>query len=175
MKPYDPMKAVCFTGHRPAKLGGYDESTTTIVDIKYKLKDIILHAIHAGYHVFISGMALGVDTWAAEIIMDIKADPKFADKDIRLIAAVPFPGFNSRWPQHSIDRYQRILDAADEIVYINPEGYAAWKLDARNKWMVEHAYLLIAVWNGDYKSGTYNCIRYAESRNEFNKIFQIEP
>ena len=40
-------------------------------------------------------------------------------------------------------------------------GYAAWKMQKRNQFMVDHSNLLIAVWDGS-SGGTSNCVAYAK-------------
>ena len=62
----DINKTCCFTGHRPEKING------DINVIKANLETEIRKAIDLGYDTFISGMADGVDVWAAEIVLDIK-------------------------------------------------------------------------------------------------------
>ena len=56
----------CFTGHRPEKL------TQTEEEVKSWLTDKVREAIRDGYTTFFSGMARGVDLWAAECILSVK-------------------------------------------------------------------------------------------------------
>ena len=72
------IKTLCFTGHRPRKLGGYE--TSPIADfVKRSLKDAIERAIKRRVETFVSGGALGIDQWAAEIVLDIRARTNFRD------------------------------------------------------------------------------------------------
>jgi len=77
----------CFTGHRPEKLHQPEAF------IKVELKKAICQAIADGYTTFISGMARGVDIWAAQIVLRFRAN----NPAIHLIAAVPYRGFESRY------------------------------------------------------------------------------
>lgn len=56
----------CFTGHRPDKIELGEK------EIKPMLEKAIDKAIENGYITFITGMAMGVDIWAAEIVLDRK-------------------------------------------------------------------------------------------------------
>ena len=56
----------CFTGHRPEKLHKPEEQ------IKKDLEKAILQAVDDGFVTFISGMARGVDIWAAEIVLRLR-------------------------------------------------------------------------------------------------------
>lgn len=93
--------AVSFTGHRPNKLGGYDEDTPLIRAIKDELSHSITNAIVAGYTEFISGMAMGIDTWAAETVLEAKK----TCNEIKLICAVPFNGQECKWREDAQKRY----------------------------------------------------------------------
>ena len=67
-------KTICFSGHRPEKLPfkGDDLSPVTgaIKSILYKE---ITECIESGYNRFITGLARGVDNWAADIVIDFKS------------------------------------------------------------------------------------------------------
>jgi uncharacterized phage-like protein YoqJ len=66
----DRSHCCCFTGHRPEKL------SITEDEVKYNLIKAIETAVRDGYTNFITGMARGVDLWAAEIILSYqKAEP----------------------------------------------------------------------------------------------------
>lgn len=77
---------VAFTGYRPDKLGGYKLPNPTYLhvfqQIEKSLKELQPQKV-------ISGMALGVDQWAANIAHRL---------GIPFIAAVPFLGQEKAWP-----------------------------------------------------------------------------
>jgi len=149
-----------FTGHRPNKLGGFkipnpiynfinDEITRTLTDLKPKK--------------VITGMALGVDQWAAEVCIKL---------GVPFVAAVPFRGQELYWPEESRKRYFELLEHADSIEYVSPGGYAAWKMQVRNQWMVDNCDVLIAIFDGT-PGGTKNCFDYAIANSK--KIIRINP
>lgn len=143
------MYRVCFTGHRPEKL------TRTEKDIVRDLEKEIRQAIADGLSVFITGMARGVDIWAAQIVLSLRN----SGYDIKLICACPYDGFESGWSKDWQQQYKEILAAADYVKYVC-EGYSRSCFQIRNEWMVNHAARVIAVFNGE-KSGTKNTIDYA--------------
>lgn len=119
------------------------------------LKNEISKAIEEGYCVFISGMSRDVDMWSADIVTNLKKD----NKEIKLICAVPYYGFEQRWTELFKCEYERIVSLADLVVYINRE-YKKDCFAKRNMWMIDHCSRVIAVWNG-HSSGTGNTVRYA--------------
>jgi len=143
------MHRACFTGHRPEKL------TRTEKDIVRDLEKEIRQAIADGLSVFITGMARGVDIWAAQIVLRLRN----SGYDIKLICACPYDGFEFGWSKDWQKQYKEILAAADFVKYVC-EGYSRSCFQIRNEWMVNHATRVIAVFNGE-KSGTKNTIDYA--------------
>ena len=69
------MKTCAFTGHRPQHLPfGMNENDERCIKLKEELKEQIINLIEAeNVTHFITGMALGVDLYAAEIVLDLKA------------------------------------------------------------------------------------------------------
>jgi uncharacterized phage-like protein YoqJ len=95
------------------------------------------------------------------------------ENNIPLIAIVPFPEQDKIWRPESVRLYKELLSKAHDIKITGTPGYAAWKMNVRNEYMVNKCDLLIAVYNGDQKGGTYNCIKYAESISK--PILKINP
>lgn len=143
---------VCFTGHRP------DKMDLTEAEAKPLLAAAIDKAIEKGFKTFISGMAMGVDIWAAEIVLDRKRK----NKELHLIAALPHPNFESRRSAEEIQRFNKIIVAADLVQQISDHYFRAC-YQVRNEWMVDRSALVIALFNGQ-KSGTKNTIDYAKRK-----------
>lgn len=143
------------TGHRPGKLFagmGRDPYRVEHLDVLANTIDSWLMERDEEIRGIISGMALGFDTaLAMAAVMN----------DIPFVAAVPFPGQEMRWPRESRTRYESLLAQAAKVVYVSDGGFAAWKMQRRNEWMVDKASDILTVYDGS-SGGTANCIRYAE-------------
>lgn len=139
----------CFTGHRPEKLNKTERV------IKVALKKEIKQAIRSGYNVYLTGMARGTDLWAAEIILALRK----RNKDLKLICAVPYEGFEQRWSEQWQQLYRNVLSEADWIRVIGA-GYSVDVFQTRNEWLINHSSRAIAVFNGQ-PGGTRNTIDYA--------------
>lgn len=152
---YEEDKAVCccFTGHRPEKLGMSENQ------IKQKLYHAIDLAIKNGFTKFFSGMARGVDIWAAQIVLERRE----SNKDIQLVCAVPFAGFEKRRSPSEKRIYLDILSSADCVKTMSMyKFYECFQI--RNRYMVDHSSLVIAAYNGS-AGGTQNTICYAKEKN----------
>lgn len=139
------------TGHRPNKLGGYGE------DVQKRLFYLACDFLKINSPMkVISGMALGWDmAWARAAIY----------LGIPVIAAVPFYGQEAMWPEESQKKYKDTLNKCKDVIYVCDKGYAAWKMQVRNEYMVDHSDIVIALWNGT-NGGTGNCVKYAEKQNK---------
>lgn len=152
----------CFTGHRPEKLGMSED------DVIARLEKAILAAIQDGYTTFISGMARGVDIWAAEIVLKLRD----AGQPIKLICASPFDGFESSWKSEWRTRYKTVIETADLTKFIC-NNYSRTCFQTRNEWMVDHSARVIAVYNGQ-SGGTQNTIVYANRHSvDVKNVFEM--
>lgn len=142
-------------------MGGYDIPNPTYDKVCKALRDKF-HELKPDK--IISGMALGTDQWAAEAAMEL---------GIPFIAAVPCDGQDSMWPDESKRKYQVILDSAAEVVVVSPGPYAPAKMHERDRWMVDHSDMLLGVWSGVRKGGTFGTIRYAEKQQRLRPDYQI--
>ena len=140
---------IAATGHRPDKVGGYSDSAGV------RRRGIAeQRLIGWGPTKCIVGMALGWDTDVALVCIKL---------GIPFIAAVPFAGQESRWPEKSRRVFHAVLSHASEVVTVCEGGYAPHKMQVRNQWMVDHCDLLLALWDGS-PGGTGNCIAYAQQK-----------
>ena len=139
----------CFTGHRPEKLDRPEAEIISLLEIE------IRRAIDDGFVTFISGMARGVDIWAAEIVLRLRDE----GLPIHLICASPFEGFEGRWEESWKQRYADVMRKADLVKYIC-KNYSRACFQIRNEWMVDRSARVIAVFNGQ-SGGTMNTISFA--------------
>ena len=133
----------CFTGHRQEKLSKSPE------EVQEWLTEQISKAVSDGYVTFITGMAMGMDIWAGEIVVRLRE----TDTRIHLIAAVPWRGFSVKWNQEWRTRYDNLLKKADLVRYIS-QNYEQGIFEKRNTWMVDHCARVIALFVVEYKSHT---------------------
>lgn len=151
---------VAFTGHRPDKLGGYAPSASATffeagvkAAIRWEMRALLARVCVEDPRglTAISGMAQGVDTWAAEVCLEL---------GVPYTAAVPCNGQESPWPEEAQRRYRHLIMQGAEVHVVSPGDYAPWKMQARNVWMVDRCDVLLAVWDGS-AGGTANCVNAA--------------
>jgi len=148
------------TGHRPQKLGSgwRDYSFHTIVkrSIREQMEKL-------DPDILITGMALGVDQWAAINAIQM---------GIPFIAAIPFKCQYDKWTPQIQEKYKWILSKAAKIVLVDrtpgyiseqvmPDIYHHKKMEVRNRWIIDQLEIgdtLLAVRNSFAQGGTGHCI-----------------
>ena len=162
------MKICCCTGHRPNGFTfDYFKDEEKRNAYLTALQSKIVFAVEQGATQFISGMSLGVDLDFAEIILKLKA--KFP---ITLECAMPYPDYFVRWSFEDEKRNYEILKSADKVTLVS-DRYFNGCLFKRNRYMVDKSDLVIAVFNGEKKGGTFYTLSYAEKQGKHIQIIDL--
>lgn len=149
-------RRVAFTGYRLQKMPfGFDETDPRCRDFLKRLEDSIAVLIINNYTHFITGGALGMDMFSAEIVLKLKQKYPW----ITLEVAVPFEAQAERWNDAYRLRYDRILREADMITVIS-RSYTKTCMFRRNRYLVDNADLLFACYDGK-PGGTAMTVEYA--------------
>lgn len=160
-------KVVAFTGHRPNHLPwGFNEDCDLCKVLKKKLDKLLKLCIKQGFKVFISGVALGFDTYACDSVLKLKKK----NPDIELILAIPCKNQAEHWSEQDKVRYENILLKANPV-YVSTQYYKGCFIK-RNQFMVDRADLVIACCNGQ-SGGTMSTIDYAIKKHK--NILILEP
>ena len=149
--------ACCFTGHRPNKLPwGDDESDERCVRLKELITQKLEAAYDRGYRHFICGMAQGADFYfceAAQALRDRRPG-------VTVEAAVPCEDQADKWPDPDRERYQYLLGRCDFETVVQ-RAYDRGCMLRRDRYMVDHASLLLAVYDGSPRGGAAYTVAYA--------------
>jgi uncharacterized phage-like protein YoqJ len=162
-------RACAFTGHRPQKFSfGFDESAEQCVAIKKVLREQIEVLVTEGVTVFYSGMALGVDQWAASIVLDIRE----ANPSVRLIAVRPHEGQANDWTEKQRELYFDTLAVCDNEIILQTH-YTPSCMFERNRYLVDRADVLLAVYDGGERGGSAYTVKYAKEKQR--RVIVIDP
>ena len=147
----------CFSGHRPMKLPwGMNEEDARCLALKAELAARLDGLYELGCRRFLCGMALGCDMYFAEAVLALRAQ----HPDVRLQAVIPFGDQPGRWNAAQRRRYNRLIDAADEVSVLQT-AYTPDCMMRRNRHMVDRSEILLACFNGK-PGGTMNTVLYAQ-------------
>lgn len=159
---------VAFTGYRPEKMP-FRESAEDKGYFYFREREqrVIERLIERGYTHFISGMAMGFDTWASEDILLLKKK----NKSLTLECAIPFRDQAKSWDKENQDRWANILSKADRVTLLN-KLYNKGCFYERNRYMVDHADVVVCAYDGQ-KGGTAYTVDYALKQDRI--VIQINP
>ncbi len=148
----------CFTGHRIIQSEDMDA-------VRRNLSRVISALFDEGFRRFITGGALGFDTEAALAVLKARDN----EPEISLTVAVPCREQDKLWSDDRKELYRKILDEADEVVYVSEE-YNPGCMHKRNRFMVDGSAAVVAYINRP-KGGTAYTVCYA--MDEGRRIINI--
>ena len=158
-----------FTGHRPSKFPWkYNQNDGRCVALKAVLTEQITALAEAGVRDFCSGMAEGTDCYCSQIVLSLREK----NPTLKLHCILPHKGQADKWSASSRELYRSILEQADSIVYVSRAYYKNCMLD-RNRFLIDHASTVLAVFSGVRRSGTGTTVNYA--RKMGREIIVIDP
>lgn len=143
----DSLTSVAFSGHRTYCGDAADALHRTVGELYAR-----------GFRTFLSGMAVGFDLAAAEAVLELRERVP----GVRLVAAVPFRGQESRFSPADRERFRRVLAAADSVEVLAP-AYHRGCYAVRNDFLVDNACVLVAWYDGS-PGGTRYTVRRALGR-----------
>lgn len=134
---------------------GRDETSPRCAELKRKLADAVETAYEEGMRHFICGMARGCDFYFAEAVLDLRR----RRPGVTLEAAVPCLSQSEGWSRADRERWRDLLARCDYETLIQ-EAYTPGCMARRNRYMVDHSALMIAVYDGT-AGGTRRTLEYA--------------
>ena len=162
-------RTCCFTGHRPGKLPWRsDESDRRCLALKEAIRREMERAYDRGFRHFICGMAQGCDLYFCEAALALRGERP----GITVEAAIPCEEQAAKWPERDRERYFRLVELCDYETVVQ-RHYDRGCMLRRNRYMVDHAALLIAVYDGNL-GGTMYTLSYAMKRGVAVEIIDVE-
>ena len=150
METTDISKNVSFTGHRSGRIS--QPMLTLFAGMVTEIKSLYA----SGCRNFFSGMAEGGDLVFAKAVLAARNELT----DIRLVAAIPFREQSARYSDMNKRLYISLLEEADKTVVLS-ESYHKGCFHRRNDFLVEHAAIMLAYWDGLPYGGTYYTVKKA--------------
>ena len=153
------MNLTCtFSGHRPEKLPwGRDQSDPRCTALKITLYRELRALCLRGVLSYICGMARGADQLFLEALLELRKE-----FPLTVEAAVPCPSQADAWSPEEQTRYRALLGQCDRVTLVE-DHYSPGCMLRRNRYMVDHADILVTVFDGS-PGGTASTVAYAESR-----------
>ncbi len=148
-------KICTISGMGPHKLPGNLDLSELLSRIDGEIRKSLLK----GCTTFQTGMAMGVDIWAAEIVLKLKTE----FTEVRLVCYLPCKTQTDGWPNAWREKYFAALEKADDIVGMQAH-YTTGCMQRRNRDMIDASSRLIAVHDRISAGATAQAIRYAKAQ-----------
>ena len=151
----EKKNSCCFTGHR-----NIDDSKKP--ELLKRLKATISYLYSEnGVNEYYAGGAVGFDTMAAVLIIDLKR----IHTDMRLILELPYRGQSKKWSDNDKRIYDFILSCADEVHYASDRDPKNSHentifMHKRDQALVDNSLYCVAYYSGG-KGGTGYTVNYA--------------
>lgn len=175
-----PVIHIGFTGHRPSRLGGYNINTPKYETLQKDLEHCIERALEE-YDTVVghSGLALGGDTIWSKAVLSMKT--RYPER-VQFHAEIPMLEQHEQWFKESdVEFWHKQAESADftsvygslaDRTVQERKHLSAKLLNDRNKGMVDHSDLLLALWDGS-SGGTANAVSYG--RRTETTIVVVNP
>lgn len=158
----DKNLACCFTGYRPNKFPfEFEGRSEEYAAFEAALTEAIFSLPKENCFTFYTGMAMGFDILAAEIVLLLKEKN---DCVVNLICVLPFKDQTNGWSEEWKQRYQNVLEKADQVILLS-ENYYKGCYFKRNYFMVDKSDYVLTFYDGQ-SGGTAATLKYAAKENK---------
>ena len=157
-----------FTGHRPEKLPWRgDESDPRCLALKERLAAAVEDAYDKGMRHFICGMARGADFYFCDAVLELRE----RRSGVTLEAVIPCEEQAARWSERERERWFSLVERCDGETMLQ-HHYDKGCMLRRNRYLVDHSSMLIAVYDG-MLGGTMYTLSYAMKRGLETVILEV--
>ncbi|WP_100408060.1 DUF1273 domain-containing protein [Bacillus solitudinis] len=168
------MKTIAITGYKAHELGIFDQKHQGIRFIKKALEQRIRELVDDGIEWFIISGQLGVELWAAEVVIDLKKEYPH----IQLAVLTPFLNQEERWQETTKLFYTEIINQADFVDSITKRPYEnPTQLRLKNEFIISKADGLLILFDEDKPGSPLYYLDIAKKKQEKNDfpIILITP
>ncbi|WP_100372802.1 DUF1273 domain-containing protein [Bacillus sp. FJAT-45037] len=168
------MKVLAVSGYKAHELGIFDPKHQGVTYIKKALEQKFRSYINEGLEwVIISGQ-LGVEIWAAEVILMLKKE----FPEVKLSVLTPFLQQEDRWKEETKEHYRSILQQADYVDSITKRPYDnPAQLRMKNEFIIQKSDAILLLIDEDKVGSPHYYLEPAKKKAETKDypIYTITP
>ncbi|WP_262359949.1 DUF1273 domain-containing protein [Gracilibacillus massiliensis] len=140
------LKVITIAGNKPMELNIKNEKDTRIEFVKTAFKQRLLSLIDEGLEWVIMSGQMGVELWAAQVIIELKST-----YPIKLGIFPPFLEYESRWPEVYQEAFLQVTEQADFYQPLYNENYKApYQFIKKDYWLLEKSEGCLMLVDEDY-------------------------
>lgn len=138
------LKRLVVTGYKQHELGIFDDKNPGVRFIKKALENRFRALIDEGLEWVIVSGQLGVETWAAEVVIDMKEE----FPNLKFALLTPFLEQENRWNEANQEKYKEIQQLADFHRSLTNRPYEApWQFIEKNKFFLRNSDGILIVYD----------------------------
>jgi len=138
------IKRLVLTGYKQHELGVFDEKHPGIKYIKKALENRLIPLVDDGLEWIILSGQLGVETWAAELIIEMKT----TYSQLKYAIITPFLEQDQKWNESKREKYRMICEKADFHTSVTKRPYEGpWQMIEKNKFIIRNSDGLLIVYD----------------------------
>lgn len=166
------LTRLIITGYRPHELGIFNDKHPGIPIIKKALEENLRRLLDEGLQwVIISGQQ-GIETWAAEVVIDLKNEFPI----LKYAIITPFLEQEKKWKDDKQAKYYAITGKADFVTSVTKKSYEApWQFIEKDKFNIQNTDGILLVYDEENEGSPKYIKRLAEkyAENHDYKILMI--
>lgn len=121
------LKSIYVSGYRSYELNIFDQTDRKFKYLREFLKDRIRSYIENGVEWFIINGQLGIELWAAEVVLEFQEELEEDYPEIHLAVILPYTSFGENWNETNQALLDRVTHQADYVNYSSNKDYESPK------------------------------------------------
>jgi len=166
------IKRLVITGYKPHELGIFNQNHPGIPIIKTAIQRKLIELIDDGLEWVILSGQLGVETWAAEVIIELQE----SYPDLKYAIITPFLDQEKNWNEEKQEKYEEILMYAEFYKSITNKPYEGpWQFIEKNKFFLRNSDGILLIYDEEKEGSPKYIKQLAESyaKNNDYAIFIV--
>lgn len=164
------MKSLYITGYRPHELGIFNDKHPGVAIIKTALKNQLRLFLDDGLEwVIISGQQ-GVETWAAQVVLDLKEEYP----ELKYSIIMPFLEQEKNWNEHKQATYMHIVSNADFTTSVTKRPYEApWQFIEKDKFIIDNTDATLLVYDEENEGSPKYVHRLVQKYQDIHEDYEL--
>ena len=157
------IKSLFVTGYKAHELGIFNNKHAGIPIIKKALENQFRALIDDGLEWIIVSGQQGVETWAAEVAIELKKE----FPQLKYSVITPFLEQEKNWNEAKQMTYTHILNNADFVTSVTKRPYEApWQFIEKDKFIIDNTDGILVVYDEDNEGSPKYVLRLAEQYSD---------
>lgn len=163
------MKSLYITGYRPHELGIFNDKHPGVPIIKKALENQLRPLIEDGLEWIVISGQQGVETWAAQVVLELKSDYP----ELKYSIITPFLEQEKNWNEHKQATYMHIVSKADFVTSVTKRPYEApWQFIEKDKFIIDNTDATLLVYDEENEGSPKYVLqllrKYIENHEDYN-------